>query len=126
MAACTFFGPTDCPDPIRDQLKALIEDLILNHDADTFYVGNEGLFDAMVRCILWDLRKVYPHIQYHVVLAHRPSQHITSDDLSEILLPGEYTSAESNHSKEWIEHWMTVHSNFIVDFRSSEPNVISV
>ena len=103
-----------------------MEDLILNHDADTFYVGNEGLFDAMVRCVLWDLRKVHPHIQYHVVLSHRPSQRITSDDLSEILLPEEYTSAESNRSKEWIEHWMTVHSNFIVDFRSSEPKIISV
>ena len=114
MAACTFFGPADCPDPIRDQLKALIENLILNHDADTFYVGNEGLFDAMVRCVLWDLRKVYPHIQYHVVLAHRPSESIPSEDLSQTLLPNGIEEIPSDQAIGWRDRWMKQQSDLII------------
>ena len=114
MAACTFFGPADCPDPIRDQLKALIEGLILNHDVDTFYVGNEGLFDAMVRCILWDLRKVYPHIQYHVVLAHRPSVAVSPEDLTETIIPKGLDKVAPEGAVEWRNQWMKDHSEYLV------------
>ena len=121
MAACTFFGPADCPDPIRDQLKALIEDLILNHDVDTFYVGNEGLFDAMVRCVLWDLRKVYPHIQYHVVLAHGPSEASNPADLSEAIIPDGIDKVPFAQAVEWRNLWMLRHSDWTIQKTSGKP-----
>ena len=126
MAACTFFGPADCPDPIRDRLKMLIVDLILNHDTDTFYVGNGGLFDAMVRCVLWDLRKVYPHIQYHVVPAHRPSDNIPPEELAQVLLPNGIEEFPPQQATDRRDRWMLDHSMFAIIYipatTSTVPN----
>ena len=42
---CTFFGHKDTPKEIEPVLQASIIDLIENHGADEFYVGNNGSFD---------------------------------------------------------------------------------
>lgn len=69
---CTFFGHRDTPAEIRDKLQVVLVDLIENHGADTFYIGKNGNFDAMVRGVLTKLKQKYPHIDYVVVLAYMP------------------------------------------------------
>ncbi len=69
---CTFFGHRDTPAEIRDKLQAVLVDLIKNHGADTFYIGNNGNFDAMAKGVLTKLKQKYPHIDYVVVLAYMP------------------------------------------------------
>ena len=71
MSACTFFGHRDCCELDADVLKGAIEALIRN-GVDTFYVGNQGQFDAMVFRALLALKKTYPHISVSVVLAYLP------------------------------------------------------
>lgn len=44
-----FFGHRDTPPIIEPKLKEIIIDLIENHDADKFLVGNNGNFDFLVR-----------------------------------------------------------------------------
>ena len=68
MKACTFFGHRDCPQTIQPKLNEVLVDLITNHGVDTFYVGNHGQFDALVRCSLKKLKREYPNITYAVVL----------------------------------------------------------
>ena len=51
MAVCTFFGHRDCIGLSRQRLEEAIEDLICNHGVDSFYVGNEGQFDALVHWV---------------------------------------------------------------------------
>ena len=46
---CTFFGHRYVPQKIEPTLRSTLIDLIENHGADLFYVGNHGDFDAMVR-----------------------------------------------------------------------------
>ena len=60
---CTFFGHRDAPTEIRDKLQAVLVDLIENHDADTFYIGNNGSFDAMARNVLIELKPIYPPLK---------------------------------------------------------------
>ncbi len=67
---CTFFGHWDTPAMVWEKLRLLLKDLIENKNVDTFYVGNQGNFDFMVRKSLEGLKREYPHINYAVVLAY--------------------------------------------------------
>lgn len=60
MSSCTFFGHRDCPDEIKIKLRELLIDLIINHNVDMFYVGNQGRFDTIVRRVLRDLKQKFP------------------------------------------------------------------
>lgn len=71
---CCFFGHRDTPSRIADSLEETIVDLIENKSVNTFYVGNQGHFDAMVRSTLKKLKEKYPHIKYSVVLVYMPGK----------------------------------------------------
>ena len=73
---CTFFGHRDTPKETEPTLRTALEDLILNKNVDTFYVGNNGGFDTMVRLVLSDLSAIYP-IKYYVVLAYLPKTELS-------------------------------------------------
>lgn len=66
----TFFGHMDTTPLIKPILTKILIDLIANKKADTFYVGNNGEFDNMVRNILRRLKEEFPHIKVSVVLAY--------------------------------------------------------
>ena len=87
MVTCTFFGHRECPETIKTKLRDTLIDLIENHAADMFYVGNQGHFDHYVRCVLHDLKQEYSHIQYAVVLAYMPGKKTEYDDYSDTMLP---------------------------------------
>ena len=61
MTVCTFFGHRDCPSSIEPNLKQALIHLIDAQSVDTFYVGNHGAFDAMVRSTLAELMQDYHH-----------------------------------------------------------------
>lgn len=71
---CSFFGHRDAPTEIRDKLQEILVELIENHGADIFYIGNNGNFDAMARSILAKLKLIYPNIEFTVVLAYLPTK----------------------------------------------------
>lgn len=71
----TFFGHNDTPKEIEAPLKAVLIDLIENHKATEFYVGNNGNFDTMVHRQLGKLSYIY-HINYSIVLAYLPVNNI--------------------------------------------------
>ncbi len=72
MPLCTFFGHRDSPDSLQPKLLAAIEDLIVHHQVDQFYVGHQGAFDRMAAACLMHLSARYPHIRCAVVLAYLP------------------------------------------------------
>jgi len=72
VSSCTFFGHRECWELDAGRLCGAIEELI-QQGVDTFYVGNQGGFDAMVYSCLKGLRKAYSHIFVSVVLAYFPS-----------------------------------------------------
>lgn len=73
MSVCTFFGHRECYGLDKQILQDAIKRLILQ-GVDTFYVGNQGQFDAMVYRCLKQFRKQYPHIRVAVVLAYLPTE----------------------------------------------------
>ena len=86
---CTFFGHSHTPESIRPILRETLTDLIENQDVDTFYVGNQGNFDYMVKNELKRLAEIYPNIKYFVVLAYMPGKRDELDitDYSDTIYP---------------------------------------
>ncbi len=86
---CTFFGHRSTPDSIRPILHDTLINLIENNGVDTFYVGNKGAFDYMVKKELKELTAIYPHIKYSVVLSYMPGQRDEFDitDYSDTIYP---------------------------------------
>ncbi|MBQ8255154.1 MAG: hypothetical protein IJY94_06605 [Clostridia bacterium] len=112
---CTFFGHRDAPTEICDKLQAVLVDLIENHGADTFYVGNNGNFDAMVRNTLAKLKPVYPHIEFTVVLAYLPTKKECEADYETIYPEGlEDTPPKFAISKR--NEWLVENSDTVITY----------
>ena len=62
MSACTFFGHRDCDDKIEEFVYKCLENLICTDNVDTFYVGTQGNFDAIVYRVLKNLQKIYKKV----------------------------------------------------------------
>ena len=116
MRICTFFGHRDCPAPIRVQLRAVLIDLITNHDVDMFYIGNQGRFDTIVRGVLRKLKKEYPQINYAVVLAYMPGKQMEFDDYSDTMLPEGIESVHPRYAISWRNNWMLRQSDYVVTY----------
>lgn len=111
MSVCTFFGHRDCPEGVRPQVKRTVEDLILHHGVDTFYVGDKGRFDAIVRGVLCELEREYSHIRYAVVLSSLPRE---QEDTSDTILPEGIECIHPRYAINWRNDWMLKRSDFIV------------
>lgn len=118
MEVCTFFGHRECPDSIKPQLRAVLIDLITNHNVDMFYAGNQGQFDVFVRDILQELKKEYPQINYAVVLAYMPGKPAEYDDYSDTMLPEGIETVHPRYAISWRNNWMLQQSNFVITYIS--------
>jgi uncharacterized phage-like protein YoqJ len=116
MVACTFFGHRDCQDEIKPKLRAVLADLIENHNVDMFYVGHQGQFDAIVHRVLKELKAEYPTVNYAVVLAYMPSEKTEYDDYSDTMLPEGIESAHPRYAISWRNNWMLQQSNYVVAY----------
>ena len=115
MSACTFFGHRDCPGEVREQLRRVIVELIENQGIDTFYMGRQGVFDAMARSILRELAEKYPHIRYAVVL-ERPPAGGPAQDFSDTMLPEGAEAVRPRYAIAWRNGWMLRRSDYVVAY----------
>ena len=112
MVACTFFGHRDCPDSIRPKLRSVLINLIENQQADTFYVGRQGSFDALVYATLRELAAEYPHIRYAAVLERLSGKN--TDDFTETLFPGAMENVPLRFAIDRRNNWMLQQADFVV------------
>ncbi len=82
----TFFGHSDTPLSVENSLHLILIELIENHGAVNFYVGNNGNFDMIVRKQFEELSAIY-NIRYSIVIAYFPNQSGTQNkELAQIFL----------------------------------------
>lgn len=75
MSSIAFFGHGKFDyRPYREKIKALIIDLIDNHDATDFYNGFRGDFDCLCAEIVCELKNDYPSIKNIMVLSYHPKE----------------------------------------------------
>ena len=116
MEVCTFFGHRDCPETIKPHLREALVDLIVSKRVDTFYVGNQGQFDGIVRGVLRELEKEYPEIHYAVVLAYLPGKREKYDDYFETMFPEGIETVHPRYAICWRNQWMLERADYVVTY----------
>ena len=111
----TFFGHKDTPKEIEPTLRATLVDLIENHGATEFYVGNNGNFDTMVRRQLENLSQTYP-ITYNVVLAYLPTKKSEYDDFTNTILPEGIETVPKRFAISYRNKWMIQQADAVVTY----------
>ena len=115
---CTFFGHRDTGKEIEPTLLEVIVDLIENKNVTSFYVGNNGQFDYMVRKILRLIKKSYPQIDYSVVLAYMPREKKELDfyDYSDTIFPDGLENTPPRFAISRRNEWMIKNSDYVVTY----------
>ena len=113
MLVCTFFGHRECPESVKSKLLDAIMDLI-KRGADTFYVGNNGKYDAYVRSVLRQIQVEYPHIQYAVVLAYLPTEKSEYEDYSDTMYPEGIEEGLKKFAIERRNNWLVNQANYVI------------
>lgn len=118
MAVCTFFGHHDCPSWVKPRLQTILIDLIENSGVDTFYVGNQGTFDAIARTVLSELKQIYPHIHYTIVLAYMPQHNSTlgKEYEANTMLPEGIENVPRHFAIIWRNKWMLRQAEYVVAY----------
>ena len=111
----TFFGHKDTPKEIEPTLRTTLVDLIENHGATEFYVGNNGNFDTMVRRQLENLSQTYP-ITYNIVLAYIPTKKSEYDSFTNTLLPEGIETIPKRFAISYRNKWMIRQSDVVVTY----------
>ena len=115
MSICTFFGHRDTPPTAEEPLKKAIVELIEKHGVDLFYVGNQGLFDSMVKKCLMSLKKEYPHISYYVVLAYIPvKKQYSNENFEDTICPEGIENIPRKYAVCKRNMWMIGRSRFVI------------
>ena len=110
---CTFFGHGDTSKEIEPTLRSTLIDLIENKNIDLFYVGNHGNFDRMVKSIVKDLKGIYPHIDYAVVIAYTPTN---NEDSKNTVYPEEAELAPRRFAICRCNEWMINKADVVVTY----------
>ena len=111
----TFFGHKDTPKEIEPTLRTTLVDLIENHGATEFYVGNNGNFDTMVRRQLENLSQTYP-ITYNIVLAYIPTKKSEYDDYTNTILPEGIETIPKRFAISYRNKWMVEQSDIVITY----------
>ena len=111
---CCFFGHREVMHNIRPKLIAIIENLITETGVTEFYVGHQGQFDSMVYSVLKELKVMYPHIRYIVVLAYMPDSYIKEVYGEDTLFPDGLESVPKKYAISKRNDWMIQHSDYAV------------
>ena len=111
----TFFGHKDTPKNIEPTLRTTLVDLIENHSATEFYVGNNGNFDTMVRRQLENLSQTYP-ITSNIVLAYIPTKKSEYDSFTNTLLPEGIETVPKRFAISYRNKWMLKRADVVVTY----------
>ena len=117
MSACTFFGHRDCYGLQEELLEQAIVELI-HSGVDTFYMGHQGDFDRAARQILRKLQKVYPHIQYSVVLAYLSTEKRPGEDHTDTIFPEGLESVPRKFAISKRNEWMLQRAGYCICYLS--------
>lgn len=113
---CTFFGHRDTSDKINHKLESVLIDLIENYNIDSFYLGNNGNFDLIVKRKLEELSIIYPQISYTIVLAYMPKNKNSNNDFEKTILPDGIENVPPKFAISYRNKWLIEKSDIVVTY----------
>lgn len=117
----TFFGHRKTPENVKPILRRILTNLIEEDSADIFYIGNQGDFDFMARQVLKELKEIYPHITYTIVLAYMPSTKDKFYDFNytNTLYPEGLENTPKKYAVSKRNYWLIENSDMVVTYVSN-------
>lgn len=100
---------------ITPVLRHTIINLIEKHNVNTFYVGDKGDFDNIVRKTLREICAEYPQIEYAVIPAYMPGEGYGGDS-SELLCPYVFEKTPPRFAILKRNNWMLSKADFVVTY----------
>ena len=68
---CCFCGHSKIWDSgVKERIKSVAEDLIVNHNITEFWVGNYGAFDSYATSAIKELKRQYEHIELDLIIPY--------------------------------------------------------
>ena len=119
VLVCTFFGHRECYGLDKERLEQTIEALI-GQGVKTFYVGNQGQFDAAVAAVLRKLQQKYPEIHYAVVLAYLPIKRQETSSFDHEIFPEGIEVGPPKFAIQRRNRWMLARAEYVVCFVQRE------
>lgn len=110
----SLIGHGDCSDCVRETLKKVLMDCILNEGATVFYVGHQGAFDRIAYGVLKSLVDDFPNISFFVVLAYRPTKAEFPWEVT--IFPEMVASAHPKYAIMKRNQWMLDNSDLVVSY----------
>lgn len=118
---CTFFGHSCFSGKLKYKIKGAITNLILNHNVDTFYVGNHGNFDTYTISVLKELKEQYPQIKYYIVYAYLPTPDRRDIiDASTVIMFDGFEKVPRKYAISYRNKWMIEKSDFVISYITCE------
>lgn len=112
----TFFGHKNTLPEIASKLESTLIHLIENDGVNTFYIGNQGSFDSIVRRTLKKLQQSYPQINYTVVLAYMPGSKQNAGDTSDTIYPEGLENTPPKYAIAKRNRWLIEHSDIVITY----------
>lgn len=116
FVVCTFFGHKDTTEKIKPLLRETLIDLIENKRVTRFYVGHQGTFDRMAKTVLKQLKTVYPHISYEVVIYSLSQGEKEGRDGTQTLFPEGLEEVHPRFALDRRNRWMVEHADYVVTY----------
>ena len=118
MGVCTFFGHGNAPRDLEPKIREVIERLIVEKQAECFYVGNNGSFDYMVHKALKEFATKHSHIRYSVVLAYLPQgkDELGTFDYSDTIYPEGLECVHPRYAICKRNEWMIEQSDIVITY----------
>ena len=115
MPACTFFGHHDAPNSLETKLLEIIKEAIDQYGVRTFYVGNQGNFDAMALRSLQKIQSTYAQIHYSIVFAYLPN---TTVQNTPSVFPEGIENVPHRFRIPWRNKWMISQCEYVISYVS--------
>lgn len=113
----SFFGHRDEYNLPLIKIESIITNLIEKENATTFYIGNNGAFDATVTKMLADIKSKYPYIECITVLAYMPTERAMPPFKdAQTLFPEEAAKALPRYAILARNQWMIKSSDVVVTY----------
>ncbi len=119
-AACCF-GHRDLHVDVTDELKRILEDLIVNEGIVYFTTGGMGAFDRQFAATVRGLKETYPQIRLFLVIPYITKELTTNcgyyrEMYDEIILP---QSVDATYHKGAIakrNQWMATNTDYVISY----------
>ncbi len=136
---CTFFGHSDAPDSIKEDLRKKILHIVENVGVKTFYVGNNGNFDFLVQSILAEM-SIEKSFEFSIVLSYVNEKALSGNQEATIFPEGlekalpkfaiskrnEWLIKKSNYAIVYLEHRFSNSCKWVEKSKKSGLKIINV